>query len=216
MSAIVASGQTPRGTAQWPGRYERPRRRLASSSPTTFSAAGSKWIVRPRRVAMFPRWHSAVDRNPISISAAGARPSRTAVHEIGLVAAARRELARDRPGLLRGGRTPSRSPSCRAASSPRCRRRCCRSPPPRAGRGTRSASRRRSAAAGRCRCSGYSKATVCVSGNCWSSSKKYLPPTAATVAGWSSTPRPQRAMSSSWTPSFPMSPVPKSYHQCQV
>ena len=32
--------------------------------------------------------------------------------------------------------------------------------------------------------SGYSKTAYCVSGNCWSSSKKYLPPRQATRPGW--------------------------------
>ena len=64
---------------------------------------------------------------------------------------------------------------------------------------------------------GYSKTAYCVSGNCWSSSKKYLPPRQATRArDASSTPRPQQATSMSWTPSLPMSPVPKSYHQRQM
>ena len=39
----------------------------------------------------------------------------------------------------------------------------------------------------------YSKVTCCVSGNCWSSSKKYLPPRAVTFVGCVSTPRPHRA-----------------------
>ena len=64
--------------------------------------------------------------------------------------------------------------------------------------------------------SGYSKTAYWVSGNCWSSSKKDLPPRQAIRPGWVSTPRPQQATSRSWTPSLPMSPQPKSYHQRQM
>src|SRR5436853_378853 len=38
---------------------------------------------------------------------------------------------------------------------------------------------------------GYSKTAYCVSGNCWSSSKKYLPPRQLAVEGCVSPPRPQ-------------------------
>src|SRR5919206_2953790 len=63
---------------------------------------------------------------------------------------------------------------------------------------------------------GYSKTAYCVSGHCWSSSKKYLPPRQVTVDGCVVTPSPQQATSMSWTPSLPMSPQPKSYHQRQM
>ena len=62
----------------------------------------------------------------------------------------------------------------------------------------------------------YSKRQFCVSGHCMSSSKKYFPPIAQIFDGCVFTPRPQRAMSMSCTPSLPMSPVPKSCHQRQM
>ena len=167
---------------------------------------------------MLPRWQSDAERWPISMSAFGLRSSRIAAKKVAMVrqAHARRSRPADIDCVL-SARTASSRRSCPAAACPRCRRRRCRfrTFPGDSGDQIALLEDELPAMARPCRRPGYSNDDILRVGELLIVVEEVLAAEAEITDGCVSTPSPQRAMSMSWTPSLPMSPVPKSYHQCQ-